>query len=104
MWNGYDVFLIAPLVFARLLLDEFYHLTESPFDWSIDVMLTFVCLLYDLILGFCYSNLRRETGGLKLASTITLVLQANWLTKCASHPKIREHLCNSERLCNSEYY
>ena len=27
-----------------------------------------------------------ETGGLELASTITLVLQANWLTKCASHP------------------
>ena len=29
----------------------------------------------------------RETGGLELASTITLVLQANRLTKCASHPK-----------------
>ena len=35
---------------------------------------------------FCYSNLRRETGGFELASTITLVLQANRLTKCASHP------------------
>ena len=34
-----------------------------------------------MILGFCYSNLRRETGGLELASTITLVLQANRLTK-----------------------
>ena len=29
----------------------------------------------------------RETGGLELASTITLVLQANRLIKCASHPK-----------------
>ena len=27
-----------------------------------------------------------ETGGLELASTIILVLQANRLTKCASHP------------------
>ena len=38
-------------------------------------MLIFVCLLYDLILGFCYNNLTKETGGHKLASTITLVLQ-----------------------------
>ena len=36
---------------------------------------------------FCYSNLRWETGGFELASTITLVLQVNRLTKCASHPK-----------------
>ena len=31
----------------------------------------------------------RETGRLELALTITLVFQANRLTKCASHPKIR---------------
>ena len=37
---------------------------------------------------FCYSNLRRETGWFELASTITLVLQANGITKCASHPKL----------------
>ena len=36
---------------------------------------------------FCYSNFRRETGGFELASTITLVLQANRQTKCASNPK-----------------
>ena len=30
----------------------------------------------------------RETGGLELASTITLALQANRLTKCASHPTL----------------
>ena len=42
--------------------------------------------LIDMILAFfCYSNLRRETE-FELASTITLVLQANRLTKCASHP------------------
>ena len=27
------IFLIAPLVFTRLLLDEIYHLIELPFDW-----------------------------------------------------------------------
>ena len=30
----------------------------------------------------------RETGGLKLASTITLVLQANRLTNCASQNNV----------------
>ena len=54
--------------------------------FSDDVMLIFVCLLGDLILGFCYSNLRRETDGLELASTITLSLQVKRLTKCASYP------------------
>ena len=44
----------------------------------------FVCLLDELILGFCYSDLTLETGGFELASTITLALQANRLTKCAS--------------------
>ena len=46
----------------------------------------------------------RETGGLELASTNTLELQANRLTKCASHPltqsknwqKSKETLC---KLC-----
>ena len=53
-----------------------------------DVTLIFVCLRDDLILAFlCYSNLRRETDGFELASTITLALQANRLTKCASHPE-----------------
>ena len=47
----------------------------------------FVCLLDEMILGFCYSDLTLETGGIELASTITPVLQANRLTKCASHPK-----------------
>ena len=36
-------------------------------------MLDFGCLLDDLILAFCYSNLRWETGGLELAPTITIV-------------------------------
>ena len=53
----------------------------------IDVILIFTCLLDDLIQGFCYSILTRRTGELELASTITFVLQANQLTKCASHPE-----------------
>ena len=72
-------------MFTRLLLNEIYHLIELPFEWLIDDAM-FVCLLDELILGFCYSDLTLETGGFELASIITLVLQANRLTKCASHP------------------
>ena len=46
---------------------------------------TFVCLLDELILGICYNDLTLETREFELASTITFVLQANRLTKCASH-------------------
>ena len=38
---------------------------------------------------FCYSYMAWETSGLELASTIILVLQANRLTKCASHASVR---------------
>ena len=58
MWD--DIFLTASLVFTRLLLDE----VLPPFRitiWLIDdVKFDLVCLLDDLILGFCYSNL--DTG------------------------------------------
>ena len=47
-----------------------------------------VCLLDNVILDLCYSNLTRETGGFELASTITIVLRANRLTKCTSLPKV----------------
>ena len=33
MWDDYHVFLIAPLVFTRALLDEIYHLIELAFEW-----------------------------------------------------------------------
>ena len=49
----------------------------------------FVCLLDKLILGFCYSDLTLETGGFELASTITPALEANRLTKCASHHQLK---------------
>ena len=72
MWGDYHVFLIATLVFTRLLLDEIYHLIELPFKWLIDDAM-FVCLLDELILGFCCSYLTLETGGFEVASTITLL-------------------------------
>ena len=86
MWDGYHIFLIAPLVFTRLLLDEIYHLIELLLDW----LIMWYCLLaFWIDFRFCYSYLTWETGGLELASTIILALQANRLTRCASHPKSR---------------
>ena len=51
MWDDYNIFSIATLVFTRLLLDETNLLIELPFDWLIDDAI-FVCLLDELILGF----------------------------------------------------
>ena len=61
-----------------------YHLI----DWWCNVIV-FVCLLDDLILGFCYSNLTRETCGFQPASTTILVLEVNIMIKCASYPKYK---------------
>ena len=93
MWDDYHIFLITPLVFNRLLLDEIYHLIGLLLS---DVMLISDCLLEDLIVRFCYSNMRLETGRLKLASTITLVFQANRLTKCASQLRSKQYFSSSE--------
>ena len=104
MWDDYHVFLAATLVFTRLPLDEIYHLIELPFEWLIDDAM-FVCLLDELILGFCYSDLTLETNGFELASAITLVLQANRPTKCASHTIRCTHLlcCLSILYCTAYY-
>ena len=60
MWDVYHIFLIALLVFTRLLLEYIYHrITNLLID---DVMLILVCLPDDLILGFCCSNLNWETS------------------------------------------
>ena len=32
-WDDYRIFLIATLVFTRLLLNEIYYLIELPFEW-----------------------------------------------------------------------
>ena len=85
MWDYYHVFLITTFVFTRLLLHEIYHFIELPFYWLMMQCLFVYLMVWSLI--FCYSNLTPETGGFELTSTITLVLQANRLTKCASHPK-----------------
>ena len=74
IWDDYRIFLIAPLVFTRLVLDEIYHLIELLFDWLMMWHEAFVWLRFDLILDFSYSFFRRETGGFELAVTITLVL------------------------------
>ena len=56
--------------------------------WLIDdVILIYLCLLDDLILGFCYSYLAQDTGELEFVSTIALLSQVNRLTKCASQPR-----------------
>ena len=86
MWDDYHVFLLSTPVFTRLLLDKIYHLIELAFQWLIDDAM-FVCLLDELILRVCYSDMKLEISVFELASTITLILQANRLTKCASHPK-----------------
>ena len=55
MWDYYHIFLIAPLVFTKLLLIKLppYQITI----WFIDyVRLICVCLLDGLILGFSCSN------------------------------------------------
>ena len=62
MWDYCHLFLMATLVFTRLLLDEINHLIELPFEWLIDDAM-FVCLLDELILGICYSDLTLETSG-----------------------------------------
>ena len=86
-WDDYHIFLIATLVFTRLLVDEIYHLIELLFDcWWYDI--DFCLLAYWVDFRFCYSYLTWKTGGLELASTIVLVLQANRLTKWAIHPGI----------------
>ena len=59
MWDDYHIFLIASLVFTRLLLNEIYHLIELPFDWLIDNAM-FVGLLDELFAGFLLQQFNME--------------------------------------------
>ena len=100
-WDDYHIFLIATLVFTRLLLDEIYHLTNYHLtDWWCNVDFRLFAFWFDF--RFCYSYFFTwETGGLELASTIILVLQANRLTKCARRlTKCARHLLNDSRRRN----
>ena len=47
MWDDYHIFLIALLIFTRLLLGEIYHLIEVLFDWL--MMWCWFLLVYLLI-------------------------------------------------------
>ena len=62
----------------------------------------FACLLDDLILAFCYSNFTWETGEFELASTITLVLQANRLSVLLTPSSACEikHINSMKHKCN----
>ena len=47
MGDDNDVFLIVPLVFTRLLLDNMYHLLELLSDWlMMQLNFFFVCLMF----------------------------------------------------------
>ena len=78
-WDDYHIYLIATLVFNRLLLDEIYHLIKLLFDWLMMwCWFSFACLLISFYVLLQLFDMR-ETGRLELASTIILVLQANQL-------------------------
>ena len=81
MWDDYHVFLIATFVYQTATWWDLppYWVTLWLIDWWCNV-----CLIDDLILDFLLQRLQ-ETGEFELASTITLKLQANRLTKCDSH-------------------
>ena len=88
MWDDYHIFNRTACIYQAATRWDLppYRITIWLTD---DVTLSF-CLLtwwFDSSF-FSYSNLRWETGGFEDASTITLVLQANRVTKCASHPII----------------
>ena len=52
MWDDYHIFLNAPLVFTRLLLNEIYHLIELPFDW---LMMCYHLIGWWYDVSFCFS-------------------------------------------------
>ena len=89
MWDDYHVFLIAKPVFTRLLLDEIYHFIELPFDWLINDAM-FLRLLDEQVLGFCYIDFYMGNRWIWTCLDYhALVLEANRLTKCGSHPEIQ---------------
>ena len=77
-------------------------------DWWCNADFRLFACWFDFSFGYSYSTW--ETGGLKLASTIIFVLQANQLTKCASHHKVtlfRDSSFNfqfNKTMCNKYQY
>ena len=75
-WDDYHRFLIAPLVFTRLLLDVIYHLIRLLFNWF---MMWFWLLFVYLLIWFQYF-LTAIWHWKAVSLTIILVLQANQLS------------------------
>ena len=57
-----------------------------------------------IILGFCHINLTRETSGFELALTITLVLEANLLTKFTNLPRAFHDPSKNSHLQITNFY
>ena len=65
MWDDYHIFLIAPPVFTRLLLDEIYHLIELLFDWLI---MRGLLLFVSRLKAYCNYGSVHIAQGVKLTS------------------------------------
>ena len=61
MWDDYHIFLIAMLVFTRLLFNEICDLIKLLFDWLM-MQCLFICVLDDLIVGFSYQSTLSHTN------------------------------------------
>ena len=64
-WDSYHIFLIATLVFTRLLLDEIYHLIELLFDWLI---MRGLLLFVSRLKAYCNYGSVHIDKGVKLTS------------------------------------
>ena len=64
-WDDYHIFLIAPPVFIRLLLDEIYHLFELLFDWLI---MRGLLLFVSRLKAYCNYGSVHIDKGVKLTS------------------------------------
>ena len=98
MWDDYHLFLIASFVTIRLLLDEFYHLIELLFWLTDDAMLVSVCLLDSRFL-LQYFVIWSKWIWTPIDYHYHPLLEANWLSKCTSHPKFHFKSGNFMWIC-----
>ena len=98
MWDDYHLFLIASFVTIRLLLDEFYHLIELLFWLTDDAMLVSVCLLDSRFL-LQYFVIWSKWIWTPIDYHYNPLLEANWLSKCTSHPKFHFKSGNFMWIC-----
>ena len=82
LWNLYEKLSFNP--YFQNTIQDSNGREGTTFYSALPIPPAFVCLLCELILGFCYSDLTWEAGG---SRWITLALQVNRLTKSASHLK-----------------